>query len=221
MDDPSARGRSLTNHGVVGALTTIFDPRSVGDLRFQFAIETLCTNDAAGPGIAISGYCSSAVPTIERARSESTPLPTRTAQHGASPIKGASYQSVHEQAAMADDSVDLHLRQLDHLAAGRPNQFRQAFGAIGTNFGVTNVGAFFTDRWSVTKKLTMDLGLRYDFESLPSPFRENTRNFSPRLGLAYHAASSWVLRAGFGILFRPMRFGQPESGVTEEWRRRP
>jgi hypothetical protein len=56
--DPSARGSSFTrDHALVGALTTIFDSRSVGDLRFQFADrnELLRTNDAEGPGITIAG----------------------------------------------------------------------------------------------------------------------------------------------------------------------
>ena len=87
------------------------------------------------------------------------------------------------------------------FAAGRPNEFRQAFGAFGTDYGVTNFGAFFTDHWSLGRKLTLDLGLRYDFEHLPGIFRQDPNNFSPRAGLAYHLARSWVLRAGYGIFF--------------------
>src|SRR5260370_36638042 len=47
----------------------------------------------------------------------------------------------------------------------------------------------------------MDLGVSYDFEHLPGVFRQDANNFSPRVGLAYHAAPSWVLRAGYGIFF--------------------
>src|SRR5260221_9423308 len=47
----------------------------------------------------------------------------------------------------------------------------------------------------------MDLGGRYDFEPLPAVFRQDANNFSPRIGLAYHAAPFWVLRAGYGIFF--------------------
>jgi len=36
---------------------------------------------------------------------------------------------------------------------------------------------------------------------LPGVFRQDANNFSPRVGLAYHAAPSWVLRAGYGIFF--------------------
>jgi hypothetical protein len=109
---------------------------------------------------------------------------------------------VREHAATADGFGGTYIfATVADFAAGRPNEFRQAFGGVGTNFGVTSFGAFATDRWSVTRKLTMDVGLRYDFEHLPSAFRQDANNFSPRVGLAYHAAPSWVFRAGYGIFF--------------------
>src|SRR5262249_37917909 len=56
--DVSARGSAfIRDHAVVGALTTLFNPQSVGDLRFQVADRkaVLRTNDASGPGVAIAG----------------------------------------------------------------------------------------------------------------------------------------------------------------------
>jgi hypothetical protein len=56
--DPSARGSSFTrDSAVVGAFTSVFDARSVGDFRFQIADRraVLRTNDATGPGIVIAG----------------------------------------------------------------------------------------------------------------------------------------------------------------------
>ncbi|MCI0392195.1 MAG: TonB-dependent receptor [Acidobacteria bacterium] len=83
------------------------------------------------------------------------------------------------------------------------------------------------DRWNITPKLTLDLGLRWEY--LPLPFRPDRgierydpeRNkalvcgigsvprdcgteiskklFSPRVGLAYRATDSLVVRAGYGI----------------------
>lgn len=86
---------------------------------------------------------------------------------------------------------------LEDFAEGRPNdfRFRQAFGAITTSYGVTSLGAFLTDKWSLTPKLTVDLGLRYDVELLPGAVARDTDNFSPRVGLAYHPSPAWVLRA--------------------------
>jgi hypothetical protein len=115
---------------------------------------------------------------------------------------GAVVNRVRETATLADGFGGTYIfATLADFAVGRPNEFRQAFGTVGTDLGVTNVGAFMTDRWSVTRKLTVDLGLRYDFEHLPGPFHQDTDNFSPRLGLAYHVAPSWVFRAGYGLFF--------------------
>jgi hypothetical protein len=60
---------------------------------------------------------------------------------------------------------------------------------------------FLQDHWSITQRLTVDLGLRYDFEHLPQPFRQDANNVSPRLGLAYQFAPGWVIRAGYGLFF--------------------
>ena len=69
------------------------------------------------------------------------------------------------------------------------------------DFPVTSVGAFAQDHWSVTRRVTLDLGVRYDFEHLPSGFGQATHDFSPRLGLAWSPSAKWVLRAGYGIFF--------------------
>jgi hypothetical protein len=53
----------------------------------------------------------------------------------------------------------------------------------------------------MARGLTLDLGLRYDFEHLPGIFRQDADNVSPRAGLAYQIAPAWVLRAGYGLFF--------------------
>lgn len=207
--DPSARGSSfLRDDALVGALTTIFDPQSVGDLRFQIAERraVLRTNDAAGPGIVIAGLAQFGRPYDGNGRrSERHEQLTYTYSHsvGHHLLKaGATVNHVYEDATMADGFGGTYLfASLEDFAAARPDEFRQAFGGAETKYGVTGFGMFFTDRWSVTRNLTMDLGMRYDFERLPSEFRQDTNNFSPRIGLAYHVAPSWVLRTGYGVFF--------------------
>ncbi len=62
-------------------------------------------------------------------------------------------------------------------------------------------GFFGQDEWKVNSKLTLTLGLRYDFETYPDLFTPNRdlNNFQPRVGLAYAFSPHTVLRAGFGI----------------------
>jgi outer membrane receptor protein involved in Fe transport len=72
-----------------------------------------------------------------------------------------------------------------------------------TDFGVNHnsYGFFAQDEWKATSKLTLTLGLRYDFETYPSVYvqRNDLNNFQPRVGLAYAVTPRTVVRAGFGI----------------------
>jgi hypothetical protein len=84
---------------------------------------------------------------------------------------------------------------------GNPNQFRQAFGNSNVDFPVTSFGGFVQDHWSLTRQLTVDLGVRYDFERLPAGFNQDTNNISPRIGVAWSPSPKWVFRAGYGVFF--------------------
>jgi outer membrane receptor protein involved in Fe transport len=207
--DPSARGSAFTrDHAAAGALTTLFDPESVGDLRFQIAGRhvVLRTNDAAGPEVTIAGLIELGRPYDGNGRRDErhdqiTYTYTRGSGHHFWKA-GATVNHVREDAAMEDGLGGTYLfATLADFAGGHANEYRQAFGPIATGYAVTSLGGFLTDKWSVAQKWTLDLGLRYDFEFLPGGFRENTHNFSPRVGLAYHVAPRWVLRAGYGIFF--------------------
>ncbi len=48
--------------------------------------------------------------------------------------------------------------------------FVQGFGASAWDLATTDYGFFGEDHWKLTPRLTLDLGLRYDYESLPAPY---------------------------------------------------
>jgi outer membrane receptor protein involved in Fe transport len=64
-----------------------------------------------------------------------------------------------------------------------------------------SVGVFAQDQWTVSSKLTLNYGVRYDTESYPggSVARKDNDNVQPRVGLAYAYSPRGVLRAGFGL----------------------
>jgi outer membrane receptor protein involved in Fe transport len=63
-------------------------------------------------------------------------------------------------------------------------------------------GGFVQDSWRVTSKLTLNYGLRWDFESGLSQYVNNDyRGWQPRVGLAYSPDSKTVVRAGFGLFY--------------------
>ena len=101
-------------------------------------------------------------------------------------------------------------------------------------------GWYFRDRWQVTPKLTLNIGLRYELYPLMSRstggierYDQNTNQvflggygnqpknlgvttskklFAPRLGIAYRLNDATVIRAGYGITYNPMPFGRPLRG---------
>jgi outer membrane receptor protein involved in Fe transport len=105
-----------------------------------------------------------------------------------------------------------------------PTVYRQSFAGPGTTGGTTKpnnkeYGFFVQDDWRVTPKLTLNLGLRYDYQSIAQPpiqnpnaallaagfdthFRPSDKNnFAPRFGLSYAFNEKTVLRGGYGIYY--------------------
>lgn len=103
-------------------------------------------------------------------------------------------------------------------------RYRQSFGGAGTTGGTTRpnnneYGLFFQDDWRATPKLTVNLGVRYDYQSIAKPPIQNTNaalltagfdtsfqpkdknNFAPRFGLSYAIDEKTVIRGGYGIYF--------------------
>ncbi|MGB9465300.1 MAG: TonB-dependent receptor [Candidatus Acidiferrum sp.] len=61
-------------------------------------------------------------------------------------------------------------------------------------------GLYVQDQWHLTAKLTLNYGLRWDFEGgLQRQIAPDYKGFQPRVGLAYSPDRHTVIRAGFGI----------------------
>ncbi len=102
-------------------------------------------------------------------------------------------------------------------------------------------GWYARDRWQVNRKLTVNLGLRYEFYPLMTraggkgierldpatnlvymggrgsvpvnvDVTVNHKMFSPRLGIAYRLDEKTVIRAGYGLNYDPLPFSRPLRG---------
>src|ERR1700726_231097 len=90
-------------------------------------------------------------------------------------------------------------------------------------------GLFVEDKWRATQNLTLNAGVRWEFETWPSQvLNTQWKNFDPRVGLAYNLGTSHnvVFRSGFGlfhgIIPSPLLMCQaPSCGGLAQYPNRP
>ena len=95
------------------------------------------------------------------------------------------------------------------------NTFQQGVGPTSFSFSTNDISAFFQDEWHALPRLTLSLGLRWEYEQLPDPFWGNPNylattqtpsdkyDLGPRFGFAYDLTGDGktVIRGGYGIYY--------------------
>jgi len=104
---------------------------------------------------------------------------------------------------------------LEALALGEYNVFSQSSGNPTFSFAVPYYGFYAQDTFRALPHLTLEMGLREDFQVYPQPaenpafpltgqYPNQFRRLAPRVGFAWQPAAKTVVRGGFGQFYTNM-----------------
>ena len=125
---------------------------------------------------------------------------------------GWDYQRTHVDGNEASNLFNQLFATVDDLGTFGPIDsgvyFLNAQGGLASKDNVIRLrdnynGAFVQDDWKLFRRLTLNLGVRWDYDDqFP-----NKTNFSPRIGFAWAINSKTVVRANWGFFYDHFRLG--------------
>lgn len=209
LTDRTARGSSfLTDNSLNGTLTSTMSESLLSKFSFELAQRRAVqrTGQFTGPGILIAGTALFGTPYSGNDRRFEThtefadTIALQLHQHFLQ--LGGRADNVALRTRVPDGSQGLFIfGSLAALQNGTPDFFTQSFGNFDTNLGEIRFAGFVQDHWTASPSLTLDYGLRYEYNRLPSSFPQDALNFSPRFGIAWTPLKDTIIRSGFGIFY--------------------
>lgn len=209
LADRTARSSSFfADNSLNGTLTSTMNESLLNKFNFELAQRRAVerTEQTAGPGILIAGTALFGTPYSGNDRRFETHVEFADAiglqlhQHFLQ--FGGRADHVALRTRISDGSQGLFVfGNLAALQNDTPDFFTQSFGNFDTNLGEIRFAGFVQDHWTTSRSLTLDYGLRYEYNRLPSSFPQDALNFSPRLGVAWTLFKSTIIRSGFGIFY--------------------
>jgi hypothetical protein len=205
------RGTALedTDHNVAVSHLATLAANTINEARVQYTHSALAApvNDAVGPAVNISGVAQFGTSTSSptgRTADVLQATDTVTVQRGAHLVKAGAdflYNRMWIDFPGALQGV-YTFTSVATFQRGVYSQYQQAFGMTSLLQSNPNVGMFAQDQWRPLASMTIDAGVRYDVQWLPTPVHVDADNVSPRLGVAWvPGGGDTVVRASGGIYF--------------------
>ena len=210
-----SRGTSLENHDRTLAVSNLWtvSENMISETRAQVTRSRLDAppNDLSGPTVTISGIASFGTATSSPTARDIDlfeAVQNATWLHRDHSFK-AGVDLLRNRATIVFPGAlqgSYSFSNLANFLAGRYSTYQQAFGVEETRQTNDNLGLFVQDEWRVGQRLTVNAGLRYDLQRLPSIVETDRDNISPRLGASWDVLGDGrsVLRAAAGIYYAPI-----------------
>jgi outer membrane receptor protein involved in Fe transport len=224
LTDRTARGSSfIADNSLNGSLTSTLTETLLNKLSFELAQRRAVerTNQTSGPGILIPGVALFGTPYAGNDRRFETHLELADSvslQRRRHLFQfGGRADRIPLRTQLTDGSQGFFaFSTLAALQATDADFFTQSFGNFDTNLSEVRFAGFAQDHWTQSPSLTLDYGVRYEYNCLPSTLPLDALNFSPRFGLAWHPGSRWWCAPG--SVSSTTATNCPQSIVSSGWK---
>ena len=243
--------QSYHDFSIVGQHTLVLGSNKVNELRFQYArhpVRFANSNSPGGDGVAVNipGFAyfgKTPFSVVDRIENQNQLQDNFTYTRGSHTFKfgvDLRYIPINFREGQLYSGGDytfaaLNATDVSPLLAGLPGfspiqayglgipqSFVQGIGVTTYKYDLKTLGAFLQDSWRMTRRVTLNAGIRYDVEAFPTQgalnantyaaeraygIRQGIRlqdtNFAPRIGVSYdpRGDSKTVIRANYGLFY--------------------
>ena len=135
---------------------------------------------------------------------------------------------VYNYASRADFITDYESNIKLNRVARNYTSFAQGIGPTAFEFATIDYAGFVQDSWHATPRLTLNLGLRYEYQQLPDPqipnaleprtsaFPKDKNNWGPRIGVNWDVRGdgNTIVRGGYGVFYARIINSTISNGIT-------